>query len=128
MLVLYKSNIDKLVGTRALYPVSHLAIFELTYGAPVDHAVNDLKHITTIQDISGFAQRIIPATPVDDFCFLLTPFSFLLVRLEKNRVNEIQTSSAATAIAEHFSSDPKKPFEPSANQRTQRSVLNYTSK
>jgi hypothetical protein len=31
---LYQNNIDKMVGTRARYPVSKLSVFELTYGNP----------------------------------------------------------------------------------------------
>lgn len=48
--------------------------------------------------------------PTDDFVYVITPFSVFLIRLEKNRVNEIQTSSAAIAISEHFSKDALKPF------------------
>jgi hypothetical protein len=132
LIVLYKSNIEKIVGTRARYPVSKLSVFELTYGkagkaADQDQAgVTDLKLLHTIADLSYYSSRILPAMPIDDFCYVLTPFSVLLIRLEKNRVNEIQTSSAAIAIAEHFSSDPNKPFELTAS-KTERSVLNYTA-
>lgn len=48
--------------------------------------------------------------PTDDFVYVITPFSVCLIRLEKNRVNEIQTSSAAIAINENFSKDILKPF------------------
>jgi hypothetical protein len=128
LLVLYKTQLDKMVGTRAVYPVTHLAVFELTYGKPTldDQCVNEIKLITTVTELSRYATRIIPATPIDDFCYLTTPYSLCLVRLEKNRVNEIMTSSAANAVAEHFSTDPNKPFEP-VESKTQRSVLNYTS-
>lgn len=131
LLVLYKNNIEKTIGTRARYPVSKLSVFELTYGGKSGHdqdqaGVTDLKLLYTIADLSYYASRILPAMPIDDFCYVLTPFSILLIRLEKNRVNEIWTSSAATAIAEHFSSDPNKPFELTTS-RTERSILNYTA-
>jgi len=122
-----------MVGTRARYPVSMLAVFDITYGKiahdadPRHNGVNMLKLLVTIPDLSYYASRIIPATPLDDYCYILTPFSICLIRMEKNRVNEIQTSSAATAIAEHFSNDVNKPFDPTPS-RTERSVLNYSSK
>lgn len=80
----------------------------------------------TISDLNYYANKIVPAMPIDDYCYVYTPFSIYLIRLEKNRVNEIQTSSAATAISDHFSSDPNKPFELSAS-KTERSLLNYTT-
>ena len=46
--------------------------------------------------------------------------------MEKNRVNEILTSTVASTVADHFSYDPLKPFE-HQDSKTQRSVLNYTS-
>lgn len=32
LLVLFRTQIDRLVGTKARYPVSQLAVFELTFG------------------------------------------------------------------------------------------------
>lgn len=33
LVVLYKGNIDKIVGTKAKYPVSRIAVFELCWSA-----------------------------------------------------------------------------------------------
>ena len=63
--------------------------------------------------------------PMDDFVYVITPFSVCLIRLEKNRVNEIQTLSAAIAISDNFSKDTLKPFQ-SESSKTERSTLNYT--
>ena len=63
--------------------------------------------------------------PMDDFVYVVTPFSVCLIRLEKNRVNEIQTLSAAIAISDNFSKDTLKPFQ-SESSKTERSTLNYT--
>jgi hypothetical protein len=121
-----------MVGTQARYPVSKLSVFELTFGkaqksiSPELVGVNELKLWHTIPDLSYYATKIVPAMPIDDYCYVYTPFSIYLIRLEKNRVNEIQTSSAATAIADHFSDDPKKPFEFSTS-KTERSLLNYAA-
>ena len=121
-----------MVGTQARYQVSKLSVFELTFGkaqksiSPELVGVTELKLLHTIPDLSYYATKIVPAMPVDDYCYVLTPFSIYLIRLEKNRVNEIQTSSAAAAIADHFSDDPKKPFELSKS-KTERSLLNYTA-
>ena len=59
--------------------------------------------------MSFYARQIIPAaSPTDDYVYVLTPFSIYLIRMEKNRVTEIQTSSIVKAIADHFSTDPYK--------------------
>jgi len=114
-------------------------VFDLTFGKQAPSkgraskllddsaSVTELNLLSIVTDLSCFATKIIPATPIDDYCFIMTPFSFSLVRIEKNRVNEIMTSSAATAIAENFSTDPNKPFE-RPESKTEKSVLNFTSK
>ena len=110
LLVLFKKEVEKAVGSKARYPTSCLAVFELTYGGErASGGVSSLKLVMTIDALSWYSRRILPAaSPVDDFCYILTPFSIYLVRMEKNRVTEIQTSSVVKAIAEHFATDDNK--------------------
>lgn len=89
--------------------------------------MTELNLLSIVSDLNCFANKIIPAMPIDDYCFVLTPFSLSLVRIEKNRVNEIVTSSAGIAIADHFATDPNKPFE-QPESKTEKSVLNFTSR
>ena len=78
-----------MVGTQARYPVSKLSVFEITFGkaqksiSPELVGVTELKLLHTIPDLSYYATKIVPAMPVDDYCYVLTPFSIYLIRLEK---------------------------------------------
>ena len=100
LLVLYRTDIDKMVGTRAKYPLVSLAVFDLTYGGKnSEGGVSELKLVTTYDSLSYYSKKIIPSPlPTEDYCYVLTPFSIYLIRMEKSRVTEIQTSSAAKAI------------------------------
>jgi len=76
LVVLYKSNIDKMVGTQARYPVSKLSIFELAFEkaqksvSAESFGVTELKLLHTIPDLSFYATKIIPAMPIDDYCYV----------------------------------------------------------
>ena len=111
LLVLYRTDIDKMVGTRAKYPLVSLAVFDLTYGGKnSEGGVSELKLVTTYDSLSFYAKKIIPSPlPTEDYCYVLTPFSIYLIRMEKSRVTEIQTSSAAKAIQDFFLDDPNVP-------------------
>ena len=111
LLVLYRTEIDKMVGTRAKYPLVSLAVFDLTYGGKnSEGGASALRLVTTYDSLSFYARKIIPsALPTEDYCYVLTPFSIYLIRMEKSRVTEIQTSSAAKAIQDYFQSDPNIP-------------------
>ena len=104
-MVLFKSDVNMMVGTKARHPVSRFAVLEMTYG---EGGNTQLKHLLTIDSLSYYVNRIVPAMPTNDYCYLITPFSLILVRTEKNRYVEIRTSSAAKAISENFARDPNK--------------------
>ena len=65
-----------------------------------------LKFMMTIEALPFYADRILKtASAVDDFCYLVTPYSLILVRIEANRVTEIMTSSLGIVIREKFKQD-----------------------
>lgn len=67
----------------------------------------------TIDALPFYANQILlSASTSDDFCFLLTPYSFLLVRFESNRVTEVFTSTLGVTIREKFKEDRSKMFFP----------------
>jgi len=67
----------------------------------------------TIDALPFYADRILlSASPSDDYCYLLTPYSFLLVRFESNRVTEVFTSTLGVTIKEKFKEDRNKMFFP----------------
>ena len=111
LLVLYRTDIDKMVGTKAKYPLVSLAVFDLTYGGQNSQGgASALRLVSTFDSLSYYARKIIPpALPTDDYCYVLTPFSVYLIRMEKSRVTEIQTSSAAKSIQDYLQNDPLKP-------------------
>ena len=148
--MLFKGDIDKMVGTKARYPVTCLAIFELQGAGVEPSAVEEpkvpqntqskypqyaeqaqgqpgsalLKHVMTIEALPLYADRILPtASATDDYCFLVTPYSLCLVRLESNRVTEIFTSTLGLTIsAKQFNEDRSKMFYPQQTA-TERNVL-----
>jgi len=70
-----------------------------------------------------YANRILTtASATDDYCFLVTPYSLCLVRLESNRVTEIFTSSLGVTITEKFKEDRNKMFYPEQTN-TERSII-----
>lgn len=124
--MLHRGDLDKMVGTHARYPVNKLSVFEMTYGVNKGEGASDLRLLLTVDALSYYARKIIPATVSDDYCYITTPFSIYLLRLEKNRLVEIQTSSAAKAIADNFNTDSSKQLFILTN-KTERSVLNYNT-
>ena len=67
----------------------------------------------TIDALPFYADRILlSASPNDDYCYLLTPYSICLVRFESNRVTEVFTSTLGPTIKEKFKEDSKKMFFP----------------
>ena len=70
-----------------------------------------------------YANRILTtASSTDDYCFLITPYSLCLVRLERNHVTEIFTSTLGLTITEKFNEDLNKMFYPYKTQ-TERNLL-----
>ena len=59
LIVLYKGEIDKMVGTRARYPLTKLAVFDLTYGGDNksgEGGAATLKLVMTIDSLSFYAR------------------------------------------------------------------------
>lgn len=81
----------------------------------------------TMEALPLYANRILTtATATDDYCYLVTPYSLCLVRLESNRVTEIFTSSLGITIKEKFNKDPNKMFFPESTS-TERSLIEENS-
>ena len=60
----------------------------------------------TIEALPFYADRILTsASTSDDYCYLVTPYSVCLVRLEHNRVTEIYTSTLGLTIRDKFKQD-----------------------
>ena len=67
----------------------------------------------TIEALPFYADRILTtASPYDDYCYLVTPYSLCLVRIESNRVTEIFTSNLGLIIKDKFKDDTNKMFYP----------------
>ena len=114
LIVLYKGDISQIVGTRARYPITRLAVFQLQSAGsePVltekietgdlftdPPQSNILKEVFSIKALPFYADRILTsASSNDDYCYLVTPYSICLVRLESNRVTEIFTSTLGLTI------------------------------
>ena len=85
---------------------------------------NILKEVFTIKALPFYADRILTsASSNDDYCYLVTPYSICLVRLESNRVTEIFTSTLGLTIKEKFQLDKKKMFYPEETSGTERSEI-----
>lgn len=149
LIVLYKGDISQIVGTKARYPISRLAIFQLQANTSSEPPVlteqirldagalqadpwqsNVLKEVVTIKALPFYANRILKsASPADDYCYLVTPYSICLVRLESNRVTEIYTSTLGLTLKEKYQNDKNKMFYPEETIGTERTELdNYASK
>ena len=77
----------------------------------------------TIEALPFYADRILTsASTSDDYCYLITPYSVCLVRLEHNRVTEIYTSTLGLTIRDKFKQDKDKMFYAQENS-TERSCL-----
>ena len=117
-----------MVGTKARYPVTRFAIFKLQGSNIVDppviieeskaqflepHMSSLLKPTLTIEALPFYADRILAsASTSDDYCYLLTPYSIILVRLESNIVTEIYTSTLGLTIKSKFKEDAAHMFYP----------------
>jgi len=67
----------------------------------------------TIEALPLYADRIlVTASTTDDYCYLVTPYSLCLVRLESNRVTEIVTSTLGLTVKDKFQEDRTKMFFP----------------
>ena len=83
-----------------------------------------LKEVVTIKALPFYAERILTsASSADDYCYLITPYSICLVRLESNQVTEIFTSTLGLTIKEKFQLDKKKMFYPEETSGTERTEL-----
>ena len=125
------------MGTKARYPITRLAIFQLQSSGnePVltgsvkmmdedPRQSNMLKEVVTIKALPFYAERILTsASSADDYCYLITPYSICLVRLESNQVTEIFTSTLGLTIKEKFQLDKKKMFYPEETSGTERTEL-----
>ena len=91
---------------------------------------NILKEVVTIKALPFYASRILTsASSADDYCYLVTPYSICIVRLESNRVTEIFTSTLGHTIKEKFQLDKKKMFYPEETSGTERSEIDtYANK
>ena len=77
----------------------------------------------TIEALPFYADKILKtASTADDFCYLVTPYSLILVRIDSNRVTEVMTSSLGVIIREKFKQDTLKNFYPQQTN-TERSCL-----
>ena len=83
-----------------------------------------LKEVVTIKALPFYAECILTsASSADDYCYLITPYSICLVRLESNQVTEIFTSTLGLTIKEKFQLDKKKMFYPEETSGTERTEL-----
>ena len=91
---------------------------------PPTYQSNILREIVTIKALPFYADRILTsASSADDYCYLITPYSICLVRLESNQVTEIFTSTLGLTIKQKFQLDQKKMFYPEETKGTERTEL-----
>jgi hypothetical protein len=79
-----------------------------------------------IESLPFYCKKIVLSASIhDDYCYIVTPYSIIMVFLENNRITEIQTSTLAKALKDNFSEDRKKMLYPMTTG-TERSVKDYT--
>lgn len=81
-----------------------------------------------IEALPLYANRILTtASTIDDYCYLVTPYSLCLVRMESNRVTEIFTSSLGLTITQKFKEDPDKMFYPQQTSTERSSITEFAT-
>ena len=81
-----------------------------------------------IEALPLYASRILTtASTLDDYCYLVTPYSLCLVRLESNRVTEVLTSTLGLTIREKFNEDKNKMFYPQQTSTERSTLVEYVS-
>lgn len=118
LIVLHLGDVDKLIGTKARYPVCKVTTFSL---------VGDkLEKLMTIYQLNQFCRSIVVA---GNFFYIVSPVSLFLIRSDKNWVSEIQTSPLSKVLKDNFANDIHKTFtvQPDQPATVKRSVLNYSS-
>jgi hypothetical protein len=109
------------VGTKARNPISNLSLFDFKQpqGGALGALAADNNIILTpflkVDALSCYTQKIIPATPLQNYIYMITPFSIFMLRVDdyvskRVRITQITTSPAGNAIKEYFSKDANKQF------------------
>ena len=87
-----------------------------------------LKFSYTIEALPFYADKILTsASTSDDYCYLITPYSICMVRLESNRVTEVFVSTLGLTIREKFKEDRQKMFFPQQTSTERSSIEVYAS-
>ena len=117
-IVLHLSDVDKLIGTKARYPVCKVTTFCQTG--------DKLEKLMTISNLNQYCRSIVVAA---NFFYIVSPVSLFLIRSDKNWVSEIQTSPLDQVLKDNFANDLHKTFtgQPDQPATVKRTVLNYSS-
>ena len=80
-----------------------------------------------MESLPFYSRKIVPSySPMDDYCYIMTPYSVCMVKIDNNRVTELQTCTLARAMQDNFAEDKKKMLSIPPSE-TERSSLDYTA-